>query len=233
LPAGPSLTSLDGSNQIAVLNALVPPEGPKAIFTTLDFTSASQAIVDFTLATAQGKITCIQSIWVDNSLNSQPLIFTVQGTGQVITCPAYAQGSVPVIAANRPKFNVATVGDLVVNVIWLNVPLPANLWFPAQGASTFASAAAVTSITTGGDAQTVWAAGSVPLGGAVIINPVNATESLFVNIVQAAEDASPATDGSSVELTEGQDFIIPPGFQGGVSVNAATTGHHFIAYGLS
>lgn len=231
LPAGPSLTNVSGQNIYSTINATIPTEGPKAIPQTLDFTLANTIVVDFTLAMSQGKITAIQTLWLDNSANEQPVQITVEGTAQVITFPAGAQGTIPIIAANRPKFTCVSLGNAALQSVWLNVPMPAALWFPAQGAAQIASKAAVTSITAGGTAQNVWTPGSVPSGGAVIINPVGASESLFVDIVQAATDVSPAVNGTSVELTAGSDFIIPAGFQGNVSVNAASTAHAFIAYG--
>lgn len=232
---GAALTNLDGSNQIATLNALVPPEGPKAIYTSLDFTTLNTNIVDFTLAVSQGKITAIQSIWVDNSSNPQPLQITVQGTQQVITCPAGAQGTFPVIAANRPKFTCVTNGTLVVNIIWLNVPIPANLWYPNQGSASVASAAVAHSIATGGTAQFVWTAGHAPSGGALIKNPTAAAaaEVLYIDIVNAAQTAEPGTNGTTVALAAGDDFVIPPNFGGAVSVNALTTNHAFVAYGIA
>lgn len=232
LQPGPSLTNVAGQNIYGVINATIPTEGPKAIPQTLDFTTVNTIIVDFTSAMSQGRITAIQTLWMDNSQNEQPVQITIEGTQQIVTFPAGAQGTIPIIAANRPKFICVSNGAVALQTVWLNVPMPAALWFPAQGAGTVASAAATTSITTGGDAQTVWAAGAVPAGGAVVLNPVGAAESLFVDIVQAATDVSPAVNGTTVELTAGNDFVIPPGFQGTVSVNAATTGHHFVAYGV-
>jgi hypothetical protein len=229
---GPSLTNVSGQNIYAVINATIPPEGPKAIPQTLDFISANTVLVDFTLAFSQGRITAIQTLWLDNSANDQPVQITVEGTQQIITFPAGAQGTIPIIAANRPKFTCVTNGDVALQSVWLNVPMPQALWFPAQGAGTVAAAAASTSIAAGGTAQTVWTAGAVPNGGAVVLNPLGASESLFVDIVQPATDVSPAVNGTTVELPAGSDFIIPPGFQGAVYVNAVTTGHKFVAYGV-
>lgn len=229
---GPSLTNVSGQNIYAVINATIPPEGPKAIPQTLDFTIANTVIIDFTTAFSQGRITAIQTLWLDNSGNEQPVQITVEGTQQIITFPAGAQGTIPIIAANRPKFTCQSVGNVALQSVWLNVPMPQALWFPAEGAGTIATAASVTSIATGGVSQIVWQAGSVPKGGAVVINPIGSSESLFVDIVQAATDVSPAVNGTTVELPAGDDFVIPAGFQGAVNVNAATTGHKFVAYGV-
>lgn len=229
---GPSLTNVSGQNIYAVINATIPTEGPKAIPQTLDFTVANTVVVDFTLAMSQGRITAIQTLWMDNSENEQPVQITVEGTQQIITFPAGAQGTIPIIAANRPKFTCVSNGDVALQTVWLNVPMPAALWFPAQGAAQAASAAASTSIVAGGTAQNVWTPGTVPSGGAVVLNPIGASESLFVDIVQAATDVSPAVNGTTVELPAANDFVIPAGFQGNVSVNAATTGHKFVAYGV-
>ena len=232
----PTLANTPGVNQTNILNAVVPPEGPKSAAVVLDFTSTDTVIVDFTITTAQGKISTIQMLWVDNSLNDAPLTVTVQGTSQNIDIPAGAQGWFPVVATNRPKFVCTTPPGPVITSLWLNVPVAQGYWFPNGNGATGSVASLNFSVTTGGTAvdayATVPGVSMVPSGGAVIKNPDAATEPLFVDIVNPAQLAEPGTLGTTVELAAGQSFVVPPNFMGNVSVNATTSGHAFVAYGV-
>lgn len=218
--------------QSAIYNAMIPPEGPRSVSMALDFAASDQYDVDFTLAYAQKTISVVQTVWVDNSSNPQPVLFSVAGTGQKFTAPPYAQGSFPVIAAIRPKIAVSSVNSAAtVTLLWLNVPLPSSQWYPAGNSSVTpatAQTAASDTIAAGGTAQTVFAAGSIVTQG-IVINPSTATETLYVDFVHAAADTAPGPNGTTFELLPGQKCNVPP-LTGAVSVNAATTGHAFTAF---
>ncbi len=215
--------------QTAVLNALVPPEGPKVVAVACDFSAFASLLVDFTQAMAQARITAVQSIVLDNSANPQPVTFQVQGTAQSIVAPARSMGVYTVVSTNRPKFLVTSSGGVPLTVLFLNVPLPADVWFP--GGSTGAGAGALaTAIANGGTAVSVFA--PPPTGGGTIVNPFNASESLFVDIVHTAGTTAPGAFGTTVELVPGQAFPVPLNFGGVISANAVTTGHTFTAYGI-
>jgi hypothetical protein len=80
-------------------------------------------------------------------------------------------------------------------------------------------------ITAGGTAQT-----AIPANqgrkGALIQNPVAASETLFVAIYGAAAVGGA---GNLIELAAGQSIQIPAPITGDISVNATTTGHTFLA----
>lgn len=228
---GPSLTNVQGTNNIIVLNATVPPEGPKCIPIPVDLTTAATAQIDMTLATGQQKISGVQSIYVDNSENPAPLTVLVDGTNQEIECPALSQGTYPVISTNRPKFTVSSTGGVSVLIHFLNVPIPCNVWYPFVNERTQAAGSPNNSVVTGGVAVIVW--NPPPTGGGVIINPKNATESLFVDIVNAPGTTAPGTNGTTVELAAGESFIVSPRFGGQVRVNALSSGHVFTVYGVT
>ncbi len=221
--SGQSLTSINGVNATTVYNALVPKEGPKSVSTVLDFTAANDITVDFTLAGQEGKISAIQSVWVDNSTNPGPLTLTVVGTGQNIVFPAASCGALPIISATRPRIVCHCDATAIVRVVWLNVPLPVGVWGTGSGVVVAGDAFA---IAIGGTAVIVFAHASA---GAYITNPNNATESLFVDPVHVAVTASPGVFGTTTELVAGQSYAPPPGAR--VSVNASTSGHVFVAVG--
>lgn len=73
-----------------------------------------------------------------------------------------------------------------------------------------------------------------PVLGGMITNPqlaadqgIAVIETLYLNFVGAA---SLGEDADTFPLQPGQSWVIPPGFTGIVSVNAATNGHKFSAY---
>lgn len=219
--SGQTLTSINGINATSVYNALVPREGPKSVFTLLDFTSSDVVNIDFTLAGQEGKITAIQSIWADNSQSSGPLTIDVAGTGQRIVVPAGYQGTIPVIAATRPKMRCTCAAVTRVGVVWLNVPMPVGVWNTGAALPKGADAYIV---TTGGVPVVAFATATA---NAYITNPNTATESLWVDPVNAAGLVSPGVNGTTTELVAGQSYAPPTGAR--ISVNAATSGHAFVA----
>lgn len=218
-----------GTQQSAIFNSLVPPEGPKAVAQTLDFSQAASFLIDFTTAYSQKVISVVQTIWVDNWDNDTDVTFAVAGTGQTIIAPANSQCVLPVISAVRTKLTV-TGGSGVVKCQFLNVPLPVGLWTkPSTAAAPVPAAAAAFAVAAAGVAVTPFAAGAI-VNGAVIVNPYAATESLFVDVVNAAGVAAPGTYGTTVELKAGQSYRAPGGMTTAVSVNAVTAGHAFTAW---
>lgn len=235
-----------GNQQQAIFNSLVPPEGPKAVPQTLDFSQASSFLLDFTQAYDQKIISVVQTIWVDNFANTAPVKFTVAGTGQTIECPAGAQGVFPIISAIRTKITAISSGAAIVPCQFLNVPLPIGVWYKTGNAgggavtissgavsitrqAVTAAAAAAHSIAAAATAVTVFAAGAIVTEG-VITNPNAATESLFVDLVNVASDAAPGANGTTTELVPGQSFTVPGGLSNAVTACAATAGHAFTAW---
>jgi hypothetical protein len=233
------------NEQISIGNALVPPEGPVVMPALLDFSTAGAVLVDFTLAQMQKRITAIQTVVVRNFQNPNALSIIVDGTGQVIDVPALSDAVLPVLAARLPKFKCVTVSGPQIQTLWLNVPLPSVIVYASGGQSVTvtgtvdvsgssvyvsplaatASAGAAHSIATGGTAQNAFLGITT---GAFITNPLNATESLFVDMVNVAGTVAPGTHGTTVELVPGQSQAFPA-LVTSISVNAVTSGHVFTA----
>jgi hypothetical protein len=255
-----------GHQQQQVYNAVIPKEGPKSVAFNLDFTASAAYVLDFTLAYQQTVMTVVQSCWIDNSGNADILTISVDNTGQIIQVPPNAQGTFPIIAAIRPKISVKSAGNVVVPTMWLNVPIPLAVWYPAgQGgggtisgtvdignvvtitgtvdvlgtveigntvtvepASGAPAAGSAHSITTGGTPVAVFAPNSI-LNNGFVINPLAATESLFVDAVNAPGTVAPGANGTTIELAAGDAFTFGPN-TGTVMANAATSAHTFTAF---
>lgn len=247
------------SQQKQVYNAIIPKEGPKTVSVPLDFSLNASYLLDFTLAYQQTTMTVVQACWIDNSANGNELSISVDNTGQVIRVPPNAQGTFPIIAAIRPKITVASAGSAVVPSMWLNVPLPLAVWYPAGGQAIVVSGTvtalegttpwivagtvdvvsppltptgpAAFSVVTGGTPVTPFPANSINTG-AVIKNPSSAIETLYIDLVHPAQTSDPGSNGTTMGIAPGATFIIPGPLTTGVSVNAATSGHSFAGFKL-
>lgn len=220
------------TQQVGIYNALVPKEGPKAVSLALDFTTVQSILIDFTQAYQSTSISIVQSVFVDNSANPSAFSLLVEGTREHLVVPPLSQAVLPIISAVRAKITAVTTSGRIVPVIFLNVPLPQGVWnatSAAVAAPVTGTAGAAHTVTTGGTPVAVFLGGSIP-NGAFIINPPDATESLFVDMVFAAGTTAPGSNGTTVELIAGQSFTFPGGLTGSVTANAVTDGHVFTAF---
>ncbi len=114
-----------------IYNALVPAEGPKSVPVNFQFNiDGANTIydVDFRDLVESGKITVVQTVFIDNSAGGSEVIVTVQGSNQQIKCPANSQGYFPVLSAKIARFAVTTAGSANVPAQFINVPLPTAVW---------------------------------------------------------------------------------------------------------
>lgn len=117
----------------SVFNAMIPPEGPKALKVVLDFTGGSfNGLVDLTQQTGpspSGKLSFVQGLYVDNGDSAVALQIFCQSTGQRITVQPGSQAYIPVLAGVPPIFTFNGAANAspncLVTVFFLNVPLPA------------------------------------------------------------------------------------------------------------
>jgi hypothetical protein len=116
---------------IPVYNAQVPKEGPKAIPFSVTFAKAMAglAVLDLSQQMDQGKISMIQSIYVDTSLTDSRVIITVNGHAVPLTVKGRTQGWYPLVAPNPlvVSFNCQGV-DSIVSFILLNTPIAPAQW---------------------------------------------------------------------------------------------------------
>lgn len=133
----PALLSPNKDAGIAVGNATIPGEGPKAIPFQLDFSANPQYVLDL-LALFQNKsLTSVQTLWVDNTLNAQELTITVEGTSQVLTIPPGDQGYYPVLSPKSGRIFAATNGGVLVKLYLVNVPIQGASWAPGQNNGSY------------------------------------------------------------------------------------------------
>lgn len=84
--------------------------------------------LDLTNAQTSGVIDQIQSIYIDNSGNLQPVTVGCSLTNQTVTCPPQSQGFFPLLIAMPPKITFTSTGAVIVPVWLINVPMPVGAW---------------------------------------------------------------------------------------------------------
>src|SRR6185437_8483945 len=103
--------------EFPVFNGYAPASGgAKAMPISLDFTVNGEIDFDLITETQRGIIDFVQSAWIDNSNNPNPLSLIYSQTGQAIVIPAKAQGIWPVIAPSGLRCTATTTpGNGVVS----------------------------------------------------------------------------------------------------------------------
>lgn len=189
--------------------------------------------LDLSFALTNNSIDQIQSVFIDNTNGAALFVLTIVSTGQQIKMRPGFQGWRPCLVNPNGDTFVFTGGNALTPVFFLDVPMPIG---DSNGADLNQGLPAlITEVTNGGTPVAVFAttgSTSVPSDGAVIINPFDASESLFVDLVSPATDTAPGANGTTAELIAGGSFVVPPNFSGTVTVNAVTNGHTFTAYGV-
>lgn len=112
-----------------IFNAVVPIEGPKNVFINVPFSTAAGPYgVDLGQLIRQGLMTCVQTLFVDNSAGSDSVTIQVEGTSQKLVIPPQSQAVVPAFAQKDARFTITSSGSTDVGINFLNVPLPTAVW---------------------------------------------------------------------------------------------------------
>lgn len=120
----------------SVFNAKLPAEGPRVIPWRPDFATASEVEIDLSYAVQSTKqISFVQCAYVDNSANTNPVEITDLNTRQSVSVPGGYQAIIPLLSPNPPRYSATSVAPgPVVDVFFLNIPLPPGQW-PATGSA--------------------------------------------------------------------------------------------------
>lgn len=207
-----------------------PGEGSRCVTTQYSWLAQLAYAEDLSQLVALGVETTIQSVYVDNADNPQTVTITVPGTGQVVKIPGGSQGVYPLFLPDAASVNIITSAliNATTRIYWLNMPISPASWSPAAGVPTLPS---VLTVAVGGTAVGPWGARKVT-GGGFIYNPTsNGVIPIYVDLVTTAQVASPGTNGSTVDLAPGDSLPIPVGLIS-VSINCATAGTPFVAFGM-
>lgn len=101
----------------------MPAEGPKCVPVTLDFSAADTYNLDYSNMARRGFMQSLQTVWVDNSLNGDPVSIIIPASQQTVKIPANTQGYYCLICPNPIKISFTSAGAAVVTVLLLNFPV--------------------------------------------------------------------------------------------------------------
>jgi len=239
------------AGNIPAVNGALPCEGTKVFPFVLDFTGGKNAyLIDLTQQYNQKQFTTLQTVYIDNSLNTSPTSVVCTSTGHIVTCPALSQGYFALFQPVPPVFQVQSLGAFVVTIQLLNFYIPPAVWgTPAvsSGGLPQIDIPALDAIISGGALNVnakpftisglVDGSGTITLGGTTqsilaanaarqyvsLSNPDTATETLYFCWGAAGAGKIPLLPGATYE--SGPNVVGDQLFALG-----ATTGHAFTLY---
>ncbi|AAX45614.1 spike [Enterobacteria phage PR4] len=108
-------------------NGAIPMGGPVAINTVIEI-DQTEVLVDLKLDYATGKISGVQTLYIDLRDFLGDVTVTMPDTGQRITARAGTQGYYPVLSTNLMKFVVSATIDGKFPMNFINFPIALGVW---------------------------------------------------------------------------------------------------------
>lgn len=116
---------------VPIFNQLVPNDKPKASTCFLNFLAANEYSFDFLQTMWQNQLTMVQGLYFSTKGVGANVTLTIDGTQQTMQFNNNKQGYRPILFpdSDKPsgKFS-ASGGAGVMQVIFLNVPMPVFEW---------------------------------------------------------------------------------------------------------
>lgn len=116
---------------IQVFNGFAPDENKPLIITQLyDFSSAGVIVDDWTVGQMGQTLPFVQSAFIDNGLNPNPLTVYFPHTDWTLRVPSLAQGVYSVYSSMpfTPKLMTVAGAGLLVKIVWANFMQPIGQW---------------------------------------------------------------------------------------------------------
>lgn len=215
-----------------------PAEGPMVVPVPIDFTAQTSYILDITYIQQQARISMLQTLYIDNSANTQPLYLILSTTNQTVKIPANSEAYMPLVFSNKLAVTLATTGALVVYVAALNVAMNAAVWSTNNPPTTNGSGATIVSdpALEAGVASGYYQAQQFELAsGGMIIPQVAGTRAVTGTLTTTAATTI-FTGSPGFQLTNLQVFVSPNatlGTAGDITVTAAESTVGNIAQGAA
>lgn len=108
-------------------NGAIPSGGPVAISAVIEIVG-NDVLVDLKLDYATGKISGVQTLYIDLRDFLGDVTVTMPDTGQRITARAGTQGYYPVLSTNLMKFIVSATIDGKFPINFINFPIALGVW---------------------------------------------------------------------------------------------------------
>lgn len=114
----------------------MPGEGPKMVPVPTDFTLNDSYEVDLSNFVQMGRISMVQSIYVDNADGAVAITILVELGSQRLIVPAGEQAYLPILVPNPIKLTISSPGGASSAVVFLiNFPIPPELWGAGSAAA--------------------------------------------------------------------------------------------------
>jgi hypothetical protein len=122
------MTAQNATDFYALSFGCAPPEGAVTLPINLDFQATTEVVLDCQPIQAKGKFSQLQTIYIDNSDNAQPIEVTLNVTYQHLQIPAHYCGYLCVLTPNVKNVKFNTTGGVVVPIQLMNFFLPTHVW---------------------------------------------------------------------------------------------------------
>lgn len=216
-----------------------PAEGPMVVPVFVDFTAVTSYKLDLTYIQQQGRLSMIQTIYVDNSLNAQPITIITDTVNQSVRIPAYCQAYIPLAVTNKMAITLNSTGAVVVPVHVLNVAMNAAVWVAGQNPPVVSPTGAITvtdTILESGVVGGYYQAEQFEMASGGVLMPQAAGTKLITGVLSATTAATLFTGAPGFQLTNLQVFASPDAILGAaakITVTAAESTVGNIAQGAA
>ncbi len=106
-----------------------PKEGSVTLPVNLDFSTVASVVLDATIWQARGQFSQLQTLYIDNSANPNPLVIVMNVTFQRIVVKKNTCGYFPVMQPSPPSGIVfSTTPGLIIPIQVLNFFIPPAQW---------------------------------------------------------------------------------------------------------
>ena len=138
-------------NQSGRVDAPSPTQARTSVSKSLDFTTAANVQIDFSLTNQQQVFGIPRTLYIDNGTNPNPVYVTVSITNQQLTIAPLQVGYFPLNATDKSTINFVTDGGAtaLTPISVLNYEQPASNWYSNGTGSTIASNAVQGSMNEG------------------------------------------------------------------------------------
>lgn len=120
------------SAQLRILqtdNQDIPNDGPRTLPLTFDFTAYDSYVVDLGSLEQQGRISMVQTVFVDTSGTDKALTIKSRGSNQVLTVKGRTNGYYNILASSPTVLEFTCVGGpAALSCQLVNVPIAGAVW---------------------------------------------------------------------------------------------------------
>jgi len=233
-------------NTVANFSNQMMPLIARGVTYQLNLSPATGFNIDMTTLQSSGQISGLQSVYIDNSNGTAPLILLTNSSNIAVRCPAGAQGFFPLLVSGNPQFTVNGVGT--VSLTFLNVPMPIGIWggvnanqYASDGALIVSDTALETTILGGRIATNPLVSGTLTSGSGTTAAAVSTQLFAANNARQYLAIQSPATadmwinpNGGAAGVNLADCFRVPENtfYESGRFVSASQINYYCATGGL-